>query len=303
MNKYQAFARSCVGASHLRKDLVCQDSSLCAEREKYSFAAVADGHGSPCYLRTERGSRFAVECALGCADEFMESLDEAVEILDNGKDRERLFNQLWRSIVSRWHERVEADFAAEPFTEEELSRIPEKQAHYRDRYESGRFMDAYGTTLVFTVMAENFAFCIQIGDGSCSAFFPDGSIISPVPDDPGCHDNVTTSLCQDNAVLSARSCYFSGDSMPAAVFLGTDGVENSYATESELHGFYIGLARTVSENGLDEGLRQLEEFLPVMTKKGSGDDVSCAGIIELCQLNSGLNQLLHENENGQNPTA
>ena len=85
--------------------------------------------------------------------------------------------------------------------------------------------------------------------------------------------------------------------MPAAVFLGTDGVENSYATETELHGFYIGLARTVSENGLDEGVRQLAEFLPVMTKKGSGDDVSCAGIIELHKLNLGLNKLFPEEQN------
>lgn len=297
MENYLIFANSTVGASHLKRELVCQDSSLCADRKKYSFAAVADGHGSLCYLRTERGSHFAVECALECVDEFMESLADSVEVLDSEKGRESLLNQLWRSIVSRWHERVEADFSIKPFTEEELSRIPEKYAYYRERYNSGRFMDAYGTTLVFSVMAENFAFCIQIGDGSCSAFFPDGTIVSPIPDDPDCHDNVTTSLCQDDAVLSARYCYFSGDAMPAAIFLGTDGVENSYATEYELHGFYIGLARTVSENGLDEGVRQLAEFLPVMTKKGSGDDVSCAGIIELHKLNLGLNKLFPEEEN------
>lgn len=297
MENYLIFANSTVGASHLKRELVCQDSSMCADRKKYSFAAVADGHGSLCYLRTERGSRFAVECALECVDEFMESLADSVEVLDSEKGRESLLNQLWRSIVSRWHERVEADFSIKPFTEEELSCIPEKYAYYRERYNSGRFMDAYGTTLVFSVMAENFAFCIQIGDGSCSAFFPDGTIVSPIPDDPDCHDNVTTSLCQDDAVLSARYCYFSGDAMPAAIFLGTDGVENSYATEYELHGFYIGLARTVSENGIDEGVRQLAEFLPVMTKKGSGDDVSCAGIIELHKLNLGLNKLFSEEKN------
>lgn len=284
MKKYRSFAHSCVGASHLRKELICQDFSLCADRKKYSFAAVADGHGSLCYLRTERGSRFAAECALECTDEFMKSLEQAEEVLSSERERASLLNQLWRSIVSRWHERVEADFANEPFTEEELNRIPEKYAYYRKRYASGRYIDAYGTTLAFAAASKMFAFCIQLGDGSCTALFADGTAVSPIPDDPECHDNVTTSMCQDDAALSARFCYFAEDRLPTAIFLGTDGVGNSYCNEEQLHGFYRGLALTIAENGLDEGVRQLENFLPDMTKKGSGDDVSCAGVIELKAL-------------------
>lgn len=298
MEKYSSFAHSCIGASHLRTEQICQDHSLCADRENYSFAAVADGHGSLCYLRTERGSRFAAECALECADEFMEGLEQAEEVLSIERERVSLFNQLWRSIVSRWHERVEADFAAEPFTEEELSRIPEKYAYYRARYASGRYMDAYGTTLIFSVASEKFAFCIQLGDGSCTALLPGGDAISPIPDDPECHDNVTTSMCQDNAALSARYCYFGEDRLPAAIFLGTDGVENSYCNEEQLHSFYRGLALTIAENGLGEGVRQLEEFLPVMTKKGSGDDVSCAGLLDLVSLQNCMNEL-REGKNEQ----
>ena len=74
--------------------------------------------------------------------------------------------------------------------------------------------------------------------------------------------------------------------MPAAVFLCSDGVENSYWNEEQLFCFFRGLALTTVENGMEEGISQLAEFLPSMTKKGSGDDVTCSGIIDLTKLSS-----------------
>jgi hypothetical protein len=87
-------------------------------------------------------------------------------------------------------------------------------------------------------------------------------------------------MCQDDAVLSYRYHYFPKDEIPAAIFLGTDGIENSYWSKEQLYGFYRGLALTFSECGLDEGVRQLSAFLPEMTRRGSGDDVSVSGIID-----------------------
>ncbi len=277
MEKISVFARSCTGDTHLKRGLICQDSSLAVDKEKFSFAAVADGHGSPCYLRTERGSRFAIRCAYECVSEFLDSLDEAEEILDDEQQRLQLFTQLWRSIVSRWHDMTEKDHRDDPFTPEELDRIPEKFSYYRERYMNGNYIDAYGTTLLFAVITYDFAFCGQIGDGSCVVIDCDGEISKPVPEDPRCYENVTTSMCQDDAVLSGRFGYFPAAALPAAVFLGTDGIENSYWSEEQLYGFYEGLALTFAENELSEGDRQLKEFLPEMTRKGSGDDVSCAG--------------------------
>ena len=37
---------------------------------------------------------------------------------------------------------------------------------------------------------------------------------------------------------------------------------------------------------MEEGVAQLAEFLPSMIKKGSGDDVTWAGIIDMTKLNS-----------------
>ncbi|WP_028516130.1 PP2C family serine/threonine-protein phosphatase [Ruminococcus flavefaciens] len=284
MEKILSFAQTTVGASHLSRDIICQDSSLAADHEKYSFAAAADGHGSPCYLRTERGSKFAVECAAECVAEFLDGIENAAEVLADVRQREELFNQLWRSIIARWHDKTEQDFINEPFTEEEYSRIPEKFASYITRYESGEYIGAYGTTLLFAVVTEDYAFGAQIGDGKCVVIDGDSNVFAPIPEDPRCYENVTTSMCQDDAALSARFFYLPKGLMPAAVFLCTDGVENSYWNEEQLFSFFRGLALTIVENGMEDGVAQLADFLPAMTKKGSGDDVTCSGIINMPKL-------------------
>ena len=284
MEKLISFAQTSIGASHLSREQICQDSSFAADYEGYSFAAAADGHGSACYLRTDRGSRFAVECAAECVAEFLEVLDGAETALADERQREQLFNQLWRSIIARWHDKTEQDFISTPFTEEELDRIPEKFAHYRTRYERGEYIGAYGTTLLFAAVTEDYAFGAQIGDGKCVVIDGDSNVYAPIPEDPRCYENVTTSMCQDDAALSARFFYLPKGLLPAAVFLCTDGVENSYWNEEQLFGFFRGLALTMVENGMEEGVRQLGEFLPAMTKKGSGDDVTCSGIINMQKL-------------------
>ena len=112
----------------------------------------------------------------------------------------------------------------------------------------------------------------------------DSNVFAPIPEDPRCYENVTTSMCQDDAALSARFFYLPKGLMPAAVFLCTDGVENSYWNEEQLFSFFRGLALTIVENGMEDGVAQLAEFLPAMTKKGSGDDVTCSGIINMPKL-------------------
>lgn len=279
MEKYSAFAQSCIGESHIRRGLICQDFSLAENDKRFAFAAVADGHGSPVYLRTEKGSQFAAQCALECVVEFLESLDGAEEIFSSKKQRKQLFRQLWQNIVSNWQAGVDKDFCDNPFTEEELKRIPKNYVRYREHYLSGGYTEAYGTTLIFAVVTDNFAFGAQIGDGKCVVLKSDGSADEPIPDDPRCYDNVTTSMCQEDAASSARYFYYEKNDIPPAIFLCTDGIENSYSAPMHLHAFYRELALTAAEDGIDECVRKLADFLPEMTRMGSRDDLSCAGIV------------------------
>ncbi len=284
MENYSAFCETFVGANHLKRGLICQDASICVNDELYTLAAVADGHGSAWYLRTDIGSRLCVESAAECVGQFMRELKNPEEQLNSEKEREMIFLQLWRSIVSRWHEAVEAHFAENPFTDEELDRVPEIKAHYRTKYADGDYLSAYGTTLILAVTAEDFAFCMQIGDGKCVVLGDDAEAWLPVPHDSRCYDGMTTSMCQEDAVLSMRYCYFSAAEIPSAIFLGSDGIDGSYGNDELLCAFYRGLALTMAQFGSEEGKRQLSEFLPKMTEKGSGDDVSCAGIINIQRL-------------------
>jgi hypothetical protein len=110
--------------------------------------------------------------------------------------------------------------------------------------------------------------------------------------------NVTTSVCDDDAVETCRIVYrpFASNSStaksrpPAAVFLNSDGVDDTFpVNENEKHLF--GFFRTLTLNfidelkkdpkgGFDEGVRQVREFLPDLSKRGSGDDVSLACLID-----------------------
>lgn len=296
MNNYSSFAHSSIGAMHVINGTVCQDCSLCADKDRYSFASVADGHGSPQYLRTNIGSRFAVECALRGVEEFMDIVDGVENILTSKKRRRKLFEQLWRNIVGMWYESIEKHYLENPFTEEELNSLPPELEMYREYYAEGNFLMAYGTTLIFFVSSEEFAFGIQIGDGKCVIVAEDGSAYAPIADDPRCYDNVTTSMCQNDAMALERICYFEKGAVPPAVFLGTDGIDKSCWNEDQLYDLYREFAISFADMGFESAVRQIGEFLPQITTNGSGDDVSIAGIVNIEHLRKCVGELRDSSE-------
>lgn len=296
MNNYSSFSHTFAGAFHIKNNIVCQDYSTSYNGLKYSFAAVADGHGSPQYIRTDRGARLAVECAKECTDEFMDLLDGAEILMNNEKKRRKLFSMLWRNIVSLWYDRIANDYINNPFTDDELMRIPDELSDYRQYYRNGNFLIAYGSTLEFFVISKEFAFGVQIGDGKCVIVAEDGSAYSPIPDDPLCNGNVTSSMCQDDAVNAARFCYFEKNAIPPAVFVGTDGVDKSCWNEEQLYDLYRDLAIKFAENGFDATYKYLESFLPEISANGVGDDISCAGILNISALKRCVDELKNSAE-------
>ena len=58
--------RTEIGSNHIRMNKICEDASASYDDNNLHIIAVADGHGSDNYPRTERGSKFAVEAALSC---------------------------------------------------------------------------------------------------------------------------------------------------------------------------------------------------------------------------------------------
>ena len=89
--------------------------------------------------------------------------------------------------------------------------------------------------------------------------------------------NVTTSICDDDAINKFR--YYVTDKKMSAVFCSSDGIEDSYPTVSEIYALYRSILKIFLEHGKDTLINEIREYLPTLTKHGSGDDVSIALII------------------------
>jgi hypothetical protein len=170
---------------------------------------------------------------------------------------------------------------------------------------------AYGATLIAAAVTEDFWFGIQIGDGKLTCFYPDGSFDQPVPWDDKCYLNVTTSICDDDAAERARVFVKKRNGsaaaidaigaikkledrrpLPSAVFLNSDGVDDSFPIEDNMDHmakkFYYSVLRMFIEEddndpakGWASAAKELADYLPDLSKRGSGDDISVAGIIDM----------------------
>lgn len=261
-----------IGASHIRVGKECQDFSLSESTDTYSMAVVCDGHGGENYFRSAYGSCFAAQAASACISEFMQDFDTTVV----PAKPEQLLVQLEKSIIAKWNTSVWEHYESNPFSEEELNSISESR---RQRVLSGKSIEStYGTTLIALAWTKSFWFGMQIGDGKCVRINKDGAFDQPIPANEKCFLNTTTSICDANAIEDFRH-YFSTE-MPAAIFCGSDGIDDSFIRDEQLYKLYSTVARSLSENEFDTAYAELEDYLPRLSSKGSGDDVSIAGILD-----------------------
>ena len=268
MTDYRAFHLTVIGASHIKNGMVCQDCSQSCEKTECRLVVVCDGHGGADYFRSDRGSKLAAVAFMDCMEN--PDLIAALSAAAAEKQRQSRMEQLIKSIIARWNSLVEQDMRQHPFDEDELSGVSEKA---RRRYEAGeRLQAAYGTTLIGAVLAENFWLGLQIGDGKCVAVSETGEFTQPIPWDEECFLNVTTSLCDENAAKEFRFCF--SRTLPAAVFIGSDGIDDCFAGDERLYDFYRVTLKSFAETDEETAIAQLNEYLPTLSEKGSGDDMS-----------------------------
>ena len=294
-----SFSATETGYNHIKAEpsKVCEDASGFYDDDQMHICVVADGHGSDNYPRTDRGSQFAVDAAIEQIKAFVgkiynpnpenpeKSEKESNELIDkllHTKINEtHLLQYLSRNILMKWREFVEKDVEENPFQESEMAKVSEK---YKKRYmpediSERRAEKAYGCTLIAYVVTEKFSFGMQIGDGKCVVIDQNGSISEPIPWDENCQMNVTTSICDSDASDEFR--FFVTDEKPSAVFCGSDGIDDSYANVEEMYALYRSILKIFVEHGIEVGKSEIKEYLPVLTKRGSGDDVSIALIMDI----------------------
>lgn len=279
---YNTYYSKIQGASHKKNGLVCQDSVCVFESEKYIIATVSDGHGSPQYFRSDRGSKFATEAAIECIEEFINLCEETKEAYSSFYNNpQKSLLQLEKSIIAKWYEKIEKDYTDQPFLEEDYSNLGEK---YKNAFLSGAHNEtAYGATLIAVAVTERYWFGIHIGDGKCVVCNSDKSFYEPIPWDEKCFLNVTTSMCDNDAIGNFRN-FVSFDEIPKAIFIASDGIDSCFSefdSNSQLYKFYSKVLDMFANNDLEFAEKELTEYLPILSKKGSKDDISLAMIFSL----------------------
>lgn len=299
MNNILAFHKSVQGSNHIAWGRPCEDASgSYANPEKhYYVAAVSDGHGADECYRADKGSKIAVEIAMKNLQELAEKMTRTPEqevrfyqdMLGSVRYQQMTMRHLTDVIHAEWVDRVREDLRTNVPTEEELAPLLEKKK--RNYAQSDRPEQIYGCTLMAALWMQKCLLLIHQGDGRCDVFYTDGTINQPIPWDSRCVGTQTTSLCDDDAEPSFRSCVIDFQKKPVmACYLGCDGVEDAYRDSEEnmagVHTFYKGLTYEVAHRTPEQLDAYLAEMLPrfscagLYNMSGSGDDVSVAAIVD-----------------------
>lgn len=284
------FNITCIGSRHKEENIPCQDYSLAMKTGDIFVAVVCDGHGAPQYFRSEYGAMFAAKTVAECVQEMVD--DEFIAALKGkpftayrsmkGRDVSNINDMAYLnvcnlvlSILKRWDEKVKEHVAKHPLTDKEAENIPKKLA---EAFREGRvFNFAYGTTLLSYVQTNDCWFAFQIGDGKMVCLTKENAEL-PIREDECCHDNITTSLCDTDALDEVRVSYEGDGLFPEALFLCTDGLEKAFTSDEKLASYLDTILTVLNLGGKDILMNKLSEVLPKISAITSGDDMSLAGV-------------------------
>jgi len=292
------FAQTTQGSLHIAKGIPCQDAS-CAyvdESNRFAIVAVSDGHGDPTCIRSDRGAQFAVQAAADTLQEFAEVVlgDRGKRLEPNPLDElhvpghgDDIVRRITDSMLSRWYDMAIEDAKDDPITPDELSRA----GIFASSYVQGRDLEhGYGATLIAGLKIGNTLLLMQQGDGRCVVLHTDGTMSEPIPWDFRCHENVTTSLCDEDAAESVRHIIMNEDAdKPAACLLMSDGVEDAFADSDGRWDWCRRLLLKLTETKHADTRRQdfeayLADELPGFSENGSGDDISVSCVADMREI-------------------
>lgn len=323
MGDHICFNLTRLGESHVKSGKPCQDYSLSWQSEDgVSVAIVCDGHGGSTYVRSDVGSRLAAEIALkniqtfiatpdfarlkgrkGAVTAIPKNVNDALfpnqnqrrqNLNENQKEQleqdlryysavkqlpveEKMFRQLFGAIYVQWIDAITTYTADNPFNDEELRALDGK-----------KLVKAYGSTLMAFVVTPQCWFSFHIGDGKIEACNANMEWSEPVPWDCNCFLNMTTSLCNTDPVPMFRYAFSGLGDFPTAVFLGSDGIDDTWGSTENLQNFYAETLAIIADIGPEKAIEELGNYLPEMSRRGSRDDMSIAAIIDPVSLQGAI---------------
>lgn len=256
--------KSVQGASHISGNLPCQDAHrIECLADGTLVIAVADGHGSAKCVYSDKGARLAV-------DAFVDVIADLFERTIN--DREKLvhlFRQagssdLAKVICKRWEKKISKSYNA-------LLGLAKKNGEEMPEYTP----ELYGTTLLGLVVAYDFIFALQIGDGDM--VFADESGVERIIEPQKLLGTETFSLSNENPWQYAYSHFQRFEFVekaPCMFMISTDGFANSFINDDEYLVSCKDYFSTILEYGDKAVQDNLEEWLHQTSQEGCGDDIT-----------------------------
>lgn len=308
---------SCKGESHISSGKPCQDRSAhySDPETRVYIAIVSDGHGGDRYFRSDVGAEFVANITQDSLLEFFSSIKEKNKkskyplfrskpftqvgtvresTSDNPRSSEedKAIVQLLTAIVARWKEKVSEHAEKTPLSAWERENV---KPEYLTAFQNGDQIEkTYGCTLMAYAQCDEFWLAFHLGDGKCIMFDRDNHCTEPVLWDEKCFLNRTTSICDPSPIDEFRYSYCGDGSYPFAIFLGSDGIDDSYGDGEKLHNFYKNILRLLEKEGDVIVHTGLEESLPMISKRGSQDDMSVAFVYDETFLHEGITALTKE---------
>lgn len=312
------FSKYCQGASH-KPDKRCEDFANHFNSDEFDIITISDGHGDKKCFRSYRGAQIATYIAIEtlktfCKDaDFSELLGTediikvpiAKEADVKSPELEYVMRHVFQHICSQWHQKIEEDFNANPCSDEELAFLHKEEVKGRSLYDyyfdnSGSYIpdtfpSIYGCTLFgVAVTKEGYWIGFHIGDGQCMTFYENGGWDMPIPWDERCILNITTSLSHFGDE-SFRYCI--GRQAPAAIFIASDGMDDSFAPMEELAFEYATrFLASLALYGDVSTAANLAQRLDKISENYSRDDMSIAYIVAREELTELLKNYIEKEE-------
>ena len=307
----------CLGESHKDSGKPCQDYSYSHVDDNMAIAVVCDGHGGERYFRSDVGAKAATEIIVEVVRLFVKQTDPKLfkstpytaegVVTESEKKLTPLdvkFRQMFSSIITKWNERIELHAKENPLSEWELEHVPEKyRLEFLDNltrpFADSTLNKQYGCTLMVYVQTEDYWFAFHLGDGKCISFHNDINFHGqqqvwdePIPWDERCFLNKTTSICDSEAINEFRYCYGNSSATPVAVFLGSDGIDDTYGEMQNIAYFYVEILKILVKDGIAAATQQLRDDLPIISRIGSKDDASVAAVFNMVTANTYIGKFI-----------
>ena len=254
--QWQAAGFCVRGARHVVENTPCQDALQILESSDVVVLAVADGHGDQKHFRSAEGAQLAVQVAAQLLEEAAKDL--LYEQRTPSQIEDALKFHLPRRISWEWNRQVKIKIGLD------------NDGLWHDQLVS------FGTTIMAAAVTEKFGLFVQLGDGDMLLISQDGIGELVFQPDPEMYGSFTHSLCQPNNPSHARVRCLAWN-RPRLFLASTDGLRDSLQGDEERY-IQVGrwLIQRIDNEGWNEVLKSLPDWLAQLSAKGNGDDTTVA---------------------------